>query len=77
VKSEVEQAVSAVKDAIKGEDVQRIKQATERLSQVGMRIGEAMSRAASGAEAGAGPQGDQGVVDAEFEDVDKPDRKAG
>jgi hypothetical protein len=36
-----------------------------------------MSRAASGAEAGAGPQGDQGVVDAEFEEVDKPDRKAG
>jgi molecular chaperone DnaK len=77
VKSEVEQTVSAVKDAIKGEDVQRVKQATERLSQVAMRIGEAMSRAASGAEAGAGPQGDQGVVDAEFEEVDKPDRKAG
>ena len=77
VKSEVEQTVSAVKDAIKGEDVQPVKQATERLSQVAMRIGEAMSRAASGAEAGAGPQGDQGVVDAEFEEVDKPDRKAG
>jgi molecular chaperone DnaK len=79
VKSEVEQAVSAVKDAIKGEDVQRIKQTTERLSQVGMRIGEAMSRAATGAEAGAGagPQGDQGVVDAEFEEVDKHDRKTG
>jgi molecular chaperone DnaK len=77
VKSEVEQTVSALKDAIKGEDVQPVKQATERLSQVAMRIGEAMSRAASGAEAGAGPQGDQGVVDAEFEEVDKPDRKAG
>jgi molecular chaperone DnaK len=77
VKSEIEQTVSAVKDAIKGEDVQRVKQATERLSQVAMRIGEATSRAASGAEAGAGPQGDQGVVDAEFEEVDKPDRKAG
>jgi molecular chaperone DnaK len=77
VKREVEQAVSAAKDAIKGEDVQRVKQATERLSQVAMRIGEAMSRAASGAEAGAAPQGDQGVVDAEFEEVDKPDRKAG
>jgi molecular chaperone DnaK len=79
VKSEVEQAVSAIKDAIKGEDVQRIKRTTERLSQVGMRIGEAMSRAATGAEsgAGAGPQGDQGVVDAEFEEVDKHDRKTG
>jgi len=79
VKGEVEQAVSAVRDAIKGEDAQRVKQATGRLSQVAMRIGEAMSRAASGAEAGAGarPQGDQGVVDAEFEEVDKPDPKAG
>jgi molecular chaperone DnaK len=77
VKREVEQAVSTVKDAIKGEDVQRLKQATERLSQVAMRIGEAMSRAASGAEAGAAPQGDQGVVDAEFEEVDKPHREAG
>jgi molecular chaperone DnaK len=77
VKRELEQAVSTAKDAIKGEDIQRLKQATERLSQVAMRIGEAMSRAASGAEAGAAPQGDQGVVDAEFEEVDKPDRKAG
>jgi len=79
VKGEVEQAVSAVRDAIKGEDAQRVKQATGRLSQVAMRIGEAMSRAASGAEAGAGarPQGDQGVVDAEFEEVDKPAPKAG
>jgi molecular chaperone DnaK len=79
VKSEVEKAVSALREATKGEDVQRVKQATERLSQAAMRIGEAMSRAASGAEAGsgAGPQGDQGVVDAEFEEVDKPDRKAG
>jgi len=79
VKSEVEQAVSALREATKGEDVQRIKQATERLSQVAMRIGEAMSRAASEADSGsgAGPQGDQGVVDAEFEEVDKGDRKAG
>src|SRR5262245_64459003 len=79
VKSEVEQAVSAVKDATQGEDVQRIKQATERLSQVAMRIGEAMARATSGAGGGSsgGPQGDQGVVDAEFEEVDKPDRKTG
>src|SRR5262249_10125553 len=79
VKSEVEQAVSAVKDATQGEDVQRIKQTTERLSQVAMRIGEAMARATSeaGGGSGAGPQGDQGVVDAEFEEVDKPDRKTG
>ena len=33
LKTEIEQAVSALKDAMKGEDVQRIKQATERLGQ--------------------------------------------
>ena len=42
VKSEVEEAVSQLKEAIKGEDVQRIKQATERLSQAALRLGEAM-----------------------------------
>ena len=37
VKSEVEQAVSQLKDAMKGEDVQRIKQGTERVSQAAIR----------------------------------------
>jgi molecular chaperone DnaK len=75
VKSEVEQAVSQVKDAMKGEDVNRIRQAAERLSQAAMRLGETMNRAAS--DSGAGSQGEADVVDAEFEEVDKRDRKAG
>ena len=78
VKSEVEQAVSQLKDAMKGEDVQRIKQGTERVSQAAMRLGEAMQQAASasGGGSGTGPQGEPDVVDAEFEEVDKRDRKA-
>src|SRR4030081_9549 len=32
LKSEIEQAIAAVRDAVKGEDVQRIRQATERLT---------------------------------------------
>ena len=75
VKSEVEQAVSQVKDAMKGEDVNRIRQAAERLSQAAMRLGETMNRAAS--DAGPVSQGEADVVDAEFEEVDKRDRKAG
>jgi molecular chaperone DnaK len=77
LKTEIEQAVSALKDAMKGEDVQRIKQATERLGQTSMRLAEAVSQpAAAGADA-AGPQSSEpGVVDAEFEEVDKRDRKA-
>jgi molecular chaperone DnaK len=86
VKSSVEQSVSALQDAMKGDDIQRIKQATERLSEAAMRVAEAMSRTAtSAATAGSGSApgsgGSQGggpdVVDAEFEEVDKRDRKTG
>jgi len=86
VKSSVEQSVSALQDAMKGDDIQRIKQATERLSEAAMRVAEAMSRTAtSAATAGSGSApgsgGNQGggpdVVDAEFEEVDKRDRKTG
>jgi molecular chaperone DnaK len=77
VKSEVEQAVSELKDAMKGEVISRIKQATSRLSQAVMRLGEAINRAAadSGGGSGGGSQGEADVVDAEFEEVDK--RKTG
>jgi molecular chaperone DnaK len=78
LKTEIEQAVSALKDAMKGENVQQIKQATERLGQTSMRLAEAVSQPAPGPGAdGAGPQSSEpGVVDAEFEEVDKRDRKA-
>jgi molecular chaperone DnaK len=81
VKSNGEQSVSTLKDAMNGEDIQRIKQATERLSQAAAQIAEAMSQAAAGSASsapGTGPQsGEPNVVDAEFEEVDKRDRKAG
>jgi molecular chaperone DnaK len=79
LKAQVEQAVSSVKDAMKGEDAGRIRQATERLAQASMRIGEALNRAAAGAPGGStnGGSGGPDVVDAEFEEVDKRDRKAG
>jgi molecular chaperone DnaK len=78
VKSEVEEAVSQLKEAIKGDDVQRIKQATERLSQAALRLGEAMQHAAASDAGGSGAagEGQPDVVDAEFEEVDKRDRKA-
>jgi molecular chaperone DnaK len=76
VKSGVEQAVSVLKDAMKGEDVGRIKQAIEQLSQAAMRLGEARAAADSGSGTGSSQQNEPGVVDAEFEEVDKRDRKA-
>jgi molecular chaperone DnaK len=80
VKSEVEQALSHVRDAMKGEDVPQIKQATERLSQAAMHLGEAVQQGAASASAegsSPGTQSEPNVVDAEFEEVDKRDRKAG
>jgi molecular chaperone DnaK len=79
VKSEVEQAVAQLKEAAKGDDVQRIKRATDRLSQAATRLGETASPGAANSGGGSGPgsPGEPGVVDAEFEEVDKRDRKAG
>ena len=79
MRREVEQAIAEVRTAIQGEDVQRIIRATERLTQASMRIGEALSRAAAGAAASRSGQSASGpdVIDAEFEEVDKKDRKSG
>src|SRR5882672_8170675 len=80
VKTDMEQAVSALRDAMTGEDVQRIKQATERLSQASTRLSEALARAgaqggAQGANASSSSEDKPDVVDAEFEEVDKRNRK--
>jgi molecular chaperone DnaK len=79
LKTEIEQAVSAVKEAVNGEDVSRIRQLSEQLSRSTARIAEAVSRSAAGTSgtAGQGTQSDSDVVDAEFEEVDKRDRRAG
>src|SRR4030088_2226977 len=78
VKADVEQAISALRDAMKGEDVSRIRQAAERLTKSATRLAEAISRPTedAGGRAGAQAQSDPNVVDAEFEEVDKRDRKA-
>jgi molecular chaperone DnaK len=82
VRSEVEQAITAAREAIKGEDLQRIRQATERVTQAASRLAEAMSRAGAadqptGSDTSSGTDSEPGVVDAEFEEVDKRERKAG
>jgi molecular chaperone DnaK len=76
VKSEVEQAIANAKEAMTGEDVNRIRQATERLVQVTGSIAEAAGAGPGGATGGepSGAQEDgSGVVDAEFEETKKPD----
>jgi len=81
-KGEAEAAIAAAKSSLEGQDVDTVKQATERLSQVAMRIGEAMYKAQQAGEqappsdgpTAGGPAGSQGgdkVVDAEYEEVDE------
>jgi molecular chaperone DnaK len=87
VKADVEQAIAAAREAVKGDDIDRIKQATETLGQVAMKIGEAIY-AAQQAQPGASDAGEgdaaggakakgaggENVVDADFEEV-KDDKK--
>jgi molecular chaperone DnaK len=80
LRNELEQAVTALKDAVKGEDVARIRQETERVVQAGTRLiqsahqtADAPGTAPGGTNASASDE--PGVVDAEFEEVDKRDGK--
>ena len=82
-KTEAEAAVAAAKTALEGEDAEALKQANERLTQVAMKMGEAMYKAQSEATATADAPGaagstaqDEKVVDAEFEEVDEKKKKA-
>jgi molecular chaperone DnaK len=87
-RGEAESAIAATRSAMEGSDTAALKQATERLGQVAMRIGETMHKsaqaespdaaAAGGASAGTGPGagGSEKVVDAEFEEVDENKKKS-
>ena len=80
VKSEIERDLQALKDVLESGDAEKIKAKTEALTQSSMKLGEAMYKAQQEAGPGAGPgqqggasseAGDDKVVDADFEEVDK------
>jgi molecular chaperone DnaK len=90
-RSTIEAAITELKGVAEAEDTEAIKAKTSELTQVAMKLGEAMYReqAQSDAGDGAGPDGGGGgedkagedkagedVVDAEFEEVRDEDRKA-
>jgi len=84
-RGEAEAALAAAKSALEGTDVEALKQATERLSQAAMKIGEAMYKAEAAQQGpggpgaggpGAGAASDDKVVDAEFEEVDEKKKKS-
>lgn len=74
-KAGIEAAIAELKTALEGDDAEDIKAKTEALGQASMKLGEALyadQAGAEGAEAGAAPEAeaDDGVVDADFEEVD-------
>jgi molecular chaperone DnaK len=75
--AEAEAAIAETKSALDGGTVEAVKAATEKLTQVSMKIGEALykSQAEAGPAAEAGPT-DEKVVDADFEDVDDKNKSA-
>ena len=79
-KSAIEAALEDLKSVKDGEDLDAIQAKTQTLMQASMKLGEAMYQAAQG-QAGAGAEGgeaapDEGVVDAEFEEVDDNKKSA-
>ena len=77
VRTEIEQAASALNEAMQGEDVERIRSATERVTQAAMRLAETLSQTEAAQSSAAGPDAPDSsdeVVDAEFEEVDNPNR---
>jgi molecular chaperone DnaK len=76
-KSAIEAAISSLKTALEGEDVQAIKARTNDLAQASMKLGEAMYKAQG---AGPGAEGAQAeakddVIDADFKEVGPDDKK--
>jgi molecular chaperone DnaK len=81
-KLEVESALAAARTAMEGQDADAIREASEKLSQAAMKMGEALYKAEQAAPkpeepaagGGAGGASKDKVVDAEFEEVD-PNKK--
>ncbi|QVM82561.1 molecular chaperone DnaK [Novosphingobium decolorationis] len=74
LKEEVEAAIAAAKSALESDDAAEITAKTEALTQVAMKMGQAIyekEQAAGGAEGGEAPKADDDVVDAEFSEVDE------
>ncbi|WP_405005551.1 molecular chaperone DnaK [Kitasatospora purpeofusca] len=79
VKTEVETAIGELKEALKGEDIAVIREASEKVSTTAQKLGQALyaNADAAGAAGAAGDAGDAGakdddVVDAEIVDDEKP-----
>ncbi|HEY3888428.1 MAG TPA: molecular chaperone DnaK [Caulobacteraceae bacterium] len=75
-KTAIETAIADLKSALEGDDAEAISARTQTLLQASMKLGEAMYKAQTGEAAEEGPKADDGVVDAEFEEVDDEQKSA-
>jgi molecular chaperone DnaK len=79
-KTAIETAIADLKSAKDAEDVEAINTKSQTLIQASMKLGEAMYKAQAaegeGAEHDGGPTKDDGVVDAEFEEVNDEKKSA-
>ncbi|WP_342640619.1 molecular chaperone DnaK [Rhodoligotrophos ferricapiens] len=84
-KSTVEQAVADLRGVLEGEDTAAIQAKTQALTQASMKLGEAMYQQQAAGAAGAGggdtgpsssSQGDDNVVDADFEEVQDDNKRS-
>ena len=69
-KTAIETAIAELKTALEGEEADEIKAKTQALAQASMKLGEAMYAQQPGGDDNEHDQSDDGVVDAEFEEVD-------
>ncbi|MHB0911919.1 MAG: molecular chaperone DnaK [Armatimonadota bacterium] len=70
-KSNIESAISEVREAINSDDADRISRATDNLQQASYKLSEMMYQAAGAGEAQETPEqpaGEEGVIDAEFKE---------
>jgi molecular chaperone DnaK len=79
-RQDIEQRVAALKEAMGREDAGDIRARIDALNQAAMKLGQAMYAEQAGGPGGAqgpsgGAPGEEGVVDAEFEEVDEEERR--
>ena len=76
-KSAIEAAVTSLRTALEGEDVETIRTRTNELVQASMKLGEAMYKAGAGADAGAPHEAEpkDDVIDADFKEVGPDEKK--
>jgi molecular chaperone DnaK len=69
IKQEVEDKISAVRSALSGDDVSRIKSSTQELSEALQKVGAAIYQQAGPPPPGEEPKKEEGTVEGEFHEV--------